>query len=74
MTSINKDASPYDISDEKKEAFICELTALHTKYGIVVAGCGCCGSPFLENATDGAYECNGTDIRWIRSLDSNQSL
>jgi len=30
-----------------QEQFLEELTALTTKYQIVVGDCGCCGSPFL---------------------------
>ncbi|MEU0950483.1 hypothetical protein ABZ379_48870 [Streptomyces canus] len=28
-------------------AFLAELSALTVKHGLAVAGCGCCGSPFL---------------------------
>ncbi|MGN7135838.1 hypothetical protein [Streptomyces pseudogriseolus] len=29
-------------------SFLQELTDLTNKYGIVVEGCGCCGSPYLS--------------------------
>lgn len=51
------------------QGFLTELTELSNRYGIVIGGCGCCGSPYLdyieetlkETATDlsfedGAYE------------------
>lgn len=44
------------ISREKKEAFLRELTELSNKYGIMIDGCGCCGSPWIEKAGEkGAY-------------------
>lgn len=27
--------------------FLTELEALYKKYGVIITGCGCCGSPFL---------------------------
>lgn len=35
---------------EKVTEFLTELTELTKKYGIQIAGCGCCGSPWLEEA------------------------
>jgi len=29
--------------------FLNELTELTKKYGIEICGCGCCGSPFLDD-------------------------
>jgi len=29
--------------------FLSELSALSRKHGVAIAGCGCCGSPFLIN-------------------------
>ena len=34
------------------DEFMKELTALSAKYGIAIAGCGCCGSPALQAVTD----------------------
>lgn len=33
---------------EKMRAFLKGLTKLSTKYGLVIGGCGCCGSPFVS--------------------------
>ncbi len=34
-------------------AFLQELTALSDKYGIYIEGCGCCGSPWLNDIQAG---------------------
>lgn len=41
--------------DEKTrvENFLKELSELTKKHKIAIAGCGCCGSPFLESAVKG---------------------
>lgn len=46
------------------QGFLTELGELSKRYGIVIGGCGCCGSPYLEYmnenmkeiATDLSYE------------------
>jgi len=40
------------INPEKIEAFLTELTELTKKHGIVIHGCGCCGSPSLFDIED----------------------
>ena len=43
----------------KRNAFLAELTELSRRHGIVIGGCGCCGSPFLEDDETrgkGSYE------------------
>jgi hypothetical protein len=37
-----------DIPKDKLAAFLDELTALSKKYGILIGGCGCCNSPYLQ--------------------------
>lgn len=69
------------LSPERIAAFLAELTELSRKHGVVIGGCGCCGSPFLfpfddehtessfEKTTPaGAYICSdGNDerLRWV---------
>lgn len=44
-----------EISIEKLEKFLLDLSSLTIKYGIVIAGCGCCGSPYLKSLEEGQY-------------------
>ncbi len=45
------------------DAFLVALTALSEAHGITIGGCGCCGSPSLDNMTDdmkgGNYQVDG---------------
>lgn len=49
-------------------AFLADLAALSMKHGVVIAGCGCCGSPFLNQCDDssGRYvtDKNGDNLEW----------
>lgn len=37
------------MTDNKKiKAFLKDLTKLSTKHNLVIGGCGCCGSPWIE--------------------------
>ena len=36
------------VESEKLNNFLEELSALSNKYGLVIGGCGCCGSPWIE--------------------------
>ncbi len=38
--------------NEKIKAFLKDLTELSIKHNLVIGGCGCCGSPFI-NTMDG---------------------
>lgn len=51
------------MNDEEK--FKEELTALTKKYGIVIWGCGCCGSPSLMDLEDGMEADSICDLRWL---------
>lgn len=57
------------ITTEEQEAFLAELTELSRKYGIVIGGCGCCGSPYLMHIPDEAktkkyYSAHNDDLGW----------
>ena len=54
------------IDPDKVAAFLADLTALTKKHGIEIAGCGCCGSPYLlETDKHGEYMINGPND-WTR--------
>jgi hypothetical protein len=52
----NARMSPFTPAEAK--AFLRDLAKLSEKHGIIIAGCGCCGSPFLATAHGerGAYQ------------------
>lgn len=63
------------MNKDDANSFLFELAELTRKYGIVIGGCGCCGSPFLTNGELGEkhsyrydYYKDGDDyinyIRW----------
>jgi hypothetical protein len=45
---------------ESTKNFLEDLRKITLKHGISIAGCGCCGSPFIDPITDkdGFYEIN----------------
>ena len=55
-----------------EKAFLLELKELTRRHRIAIVGCGCCGSPSLEEieendfSSDDGYGTNGiSDIAWI---------
>lgn len=51
----------------KEKAFILALTELSKKHGVAVAGCGCCGSPFLVDGipiVDSGYSFKDEQLEW----------
>ena len=57
--------------EERMNAFLSDLRALTIKHGVAIAGCGCCGSPFLEAGVDvsdsraGYVHEHGSDVMWV---------
>ena len=64
------------------ERFMSRLNELTKETGIAIFGCGCCGSPRLEQvkSTDGEYEYRSgsdgriEDIGWLYNVDSETGL
>ena len=36
------------VNKEKMNMFLEELSELSNKYGLAIGGCGCCGSPWID--------------------------
>lgn len=61
---------------ERYEAFLADLGAISSKHGVVISGCGCCGSPFLNHGNaDGTPIRSGhyghdsyDDITWVEDV------
>lgn len=65
----------------EETAFLIALTELSRKHGIVVTGCGCCGSPSLRKlepsqmVPDAGYGANdGSDVQWLAPGDYEWKL
>jgi hypothetical protein len=64
------------VIEQKHVEFIRELEALTRKYGLVVAGCGCCDSPRLDSDSNIAdlrsgycIESDGGNLKWVAPSD-----
>lgn len=44
---------------EAREGFLFELSQLTRNWGFVIAGCGCCGSPWVEHRPEGGGDYPG---------------
>lgn len=56
---------------ENTKEFLKELAELSMKHGIVIGGCGCCGSPHLnEVKRKGHYEISphGDDLSFVEAV------
>lgn len=58
------------MSNNNELAFIIELEALSRKYNLIISGCGCCGSPFIEELEDKELQleagyANQGQLRWV---------
>lgn len=62
-----------EITEESRDKFLEELTELSRKHGILIAGCGCCGSPYLAeiepDEVGGFYKThyNLEELSWAKS-------
>jgi len=55
---------------KRRRAFLTELGELTKKYGVAIGGCGCCGSPWLDDDADvsderAGYSEGGGELQWI---------
>jgi Zn-finger nucleic acid-binding protein len=60
--------------DQTTREFLDELTKLSDRYGVVIGGCGCCGSPWLDKLNGERvlkYEADENDIRGFRAITEN---
>ena len=63
------------VPEEKYRQFIIGLEKLTRETGIEIAGCGCCGSPFLDQATitspESGYKTSNSydEVEWIDPSD-----
>ncbi len=63
--------------NEKEKEFMRGLTELTRKTGILIGGCGCCGSPYLDVASDksiadsrcGYYMGDMGELTWTETED-----
>ena len=64
---------------ERLENFLKELAELTKKYNIAIRGCGCCGSPYIddfEKEFDGEYLCfdKGKQIYELKNITQNDEV
>lgn len=55
------------------EGFLKELTNLSLSYGIIVRGCGCCGSPYLTDQ-ESEEELNGLNYDGLTWTDDHYEI
>ena len=41
-----------EITEKKAKALLSDLVQVYEKHGLVLNGCGCCGSPFIDFIDD----------------------
>jgi hypothetical protein len=63
-----------ELTQERIKAFLGDLSELSIKHGITIGGCGCCGSPSLDDwgaSCVGHYfsEEDGQNVGWESTLD-----
>lgn len=62
------------MDEDKKRRFLTDLTAVSRQHGIVIGGCGCCGSPWVDDMDEryitGAYGySSGGELMWLCASD-----
>lgn len=63
--------------EEREKEFMIGLTKLTRETGIIISGCGCCGSPVLDEADDAALNDPdagygygyASEVTWISHFD-----
>jgi len=70
--------------DEAKRQFLIGLEQLTRRTGIVIGGCGCCGSPYLRPLEDeergdeagytmpGNYALEDLEVMWVSQADTRE--
>lgn len=54
-----------DITPERIEACLREMSEVSRKHGLVIEACGCCQGPYLRNAPNpGEYRSNEGECIW----------
>jgi sugar phosphate isomerase/epimerase len=58
----------------RRLAYMLELRELTRKHGVSIGGCGCCGSPWLDENADvsderAGYSEDSGELRWIAPSD-----
>jgi len=61
--------------ETQRLSFILELSELTRKYGIAIGGCGCCGSPWLDDSADisdmrAGYGDTADGLKWVAPSDA----
>lgn len=60
---------------ENMKEFLAELTKLAIKHNLVIDGCGCCGSPWVNPqngaAANGQYSEAGGELCWNQKVESS---
>ena len=70
---MNEAIPTINATEAEIAAFLLDLTELSKRHGLLIWGCGCCGSPVVEKVRnpdkhrDGHYETSycGHDLEWV---------
>ena len=56
----------------KIDRFIKRVAELEREFGYVIDGCGCCGSPYIQDCKTGKVVMEDTDPEWGRRHDNDE--